>query len=177
MIKLSGKDFSETDEIEKLLKKIDSVDEQYISSTYEEMQQFQPFLLSLLLGYQDDLNTIELNEIIKVYLIIWEFFKEKRNIKKRKLTTIQFEEVQKRNIGFFQYLDAEKSEEDFINTISIDLQTIKSKALIAGILFRFDTTPVLSNLKSDLKGMVLIGIKSLIECFEEIVNEQGVSRA
>ena len=114
MIKLSGKDFSETDEIGKLLKKIDSVDEQYISSTYEEMQQFQPFLLSLLLGYQDDLNTIELNEIIKVYLIIWEFFKEKRNIKKRQLTTIQFEEVQKRNIGFFQYLDAEKSEEDYI---------------------------------------------------------------
>jgi len=101
----------------------------------------------------------------------------RRRIKKRQLTVIQFEEAQKRNIGFFQYLDAEKSKEDFINITSIDLQNIKSKALIAGILFRFDTTPVLSNLKSDLKGMVLIGIKSLIECFEKMVNEEGVSRS
>lgn len=169
MIKLSGKDFAETDEVGELLKRIDSVDKKYVSSAYEELEQFQPFLLSLLLGYHLDLNTSELDEIIKVYLIVWEYFKDKRNIKKRQLTDMQFEEAQKRNIDFFQYLDAEKSEKDFINTISIDLRTIKSKALIAGILFRFDTTPVLSNLKSDLKGMVLIGIKSLIECFEEIV--------
>jgi hypothetical protein len=83
MIKLSGKDFKETDEIGKLLKKIDSVDEQYITSTYEEIRQFQPFLLSLLLGYQYDLNTRELDEIIKLHLIIWEYFKDKWNIKKR----------------------------------------------------------------------------------------------
>jgi hypothetical protein len=133
-------------------------------------------LLSLLLGYHHDLITRELDEIIKVYLIIWEYFKDKRNIKKRQLTEIQFEEAQKINIDFFKYLDAEKSKEDFINTISLDLENIKSKALIAGILFRFNTTPILSNIKGDLKGILLVGIKSLIECFEEIVNESDISR-
>jgi len=169
MIKLSGKDFIETDEVGKLLKRIDSVDKQYVSSAFEELEQFQPFLLSLLLGYHLDLNTSELDEVIKVYLIVWEYFKDKRNIKERQLTEMQFEEAQKRNIDFFKYLDTERSKEDFINTTSINLENIQSKALIAGILLRFDITPVLSNLKGDMKGIVIIGIKSLIECFEEIV--------
>lgn len=171
MIKLSGKDINETDEVGKLLKRIDSVDQQYISSAYEKLEQFQPFLLSLLLGYHLDLDTSELDEIIKVILIVWEYFKDKRNIKKRQITEMQFEEAQKRNIDFFKYLDTERSKEDFIKTTSINLENIQSKALIAGILLRFDVTPVLSNFKGDLKGMVLIGIKSLIECFEEIVYE------
>jgi hypothetical protein len=171
MIKLSGKDFKETDEIGKLLKKIDSVDEQYITSTYEEIRQFQPFLLSLLLGYQYDLNTRELDEIIKLHLIIWEYFKDKWNIKKRELAEIQFESTHNRNIEFFKYLEGEKSKKDLINTTSLDLENIRSKALLIGVLFRFDTTLVLSNIKGDLKAIVLIGIKSLIECFEEIVNE------
>jgi len=174
MIKLSGKDFKETDEIGKLLKKIDTVDEQYITSAYENIEQYQPFMLSLLLGYQHDINIKELDEIIKLYLIIWEFFKDKKNITKIKLTEIQFEETQNRNIEFFKYLGGEKSKRDFINTTSLDLENIRSKALLTGILFRFDTTTVLSNIKGDLKGIVLIGIKSLIECFEIIVSESDL---
>lgn len=170
-MKISKKDFQETAEIGRILKSIDATTEQDISSTSKELEQHQPFLLSMLLGYQFDLRIEELDEVIKIYLLIWEFFKDKKNIKEIELTELQFEKSQKRNIDFFQYLEGETSEKDFINTTALDLGNLQSKALLTGVLLRFNTVPILLNMNFDMKGMVLIGIKSLIECFEEIVGE------
>ena len=93
------------------------------------------------------------------------------HVKKRELTEIQFERVQKRNVDFFKYLDGETSEKDFNNTTSMDLGNLQSKALLTGVLLRFNTVPILLNMNYETKGIVMIGIKSLIECFEEIVGE------
>ena len=170
-MRVSEKDMQEVAEIGKLLNRIDSIKPQYITSTSEQMEQYQPFMLSMLMGYQYDMRTEEVDEILKIYFLIWEYFKDKKNIKNRELTEFQFEKAQKRNVEFFKYLDGETSEQDFNNTTSIDLGNLKSKALLTGVLLRFNTIPILLNMNYDMKGIVLIGIKSLIECFEEIVGE------
>ena len=170
-MRVTKKDMHEVSAIAKLLKEMDSMEPQYITSTSEQMEQYQPFMLSMLLGYNFDMRTEEVEEIMKIYFLIWEYFKSKKNIKKRELTEFQFEKAQKRNIDFFKYLDGETSEQDFNNTTSLDLGNLQSKALLTGVLLRFDTIPILLNMNGDMKGMVMIGIKSLIECFEEIVGE------
>lgn len=49
-----------------------------------------------------------------------------------------------------------------------DLQNLKSKALMTAILFQFNSQPNLSDMDGEMKGMILIGIKTFIECFEII---------
>jgi hypothetical protein len=45
---------------------------------------------------------------------------------------------------------------------------LSSKALLAGIFLRFNTQYALTRIKTETKGILLIGIKSLIESLEEI---------
>jgi len=53
------------------------------------------------------------------------------------------------------------------STIS-DLQNLKSKSLLAAIFYRFQNRQVLRKMAFENKGIILIGIKSFIECFETI---------
>ncbi|MFY9152977.1 MAG: hypothetical protein WAO52_13240, partial [Prolixibacteraceae bacterium] len=45
---------------------------------------------------------------------------------------------------------------------SYDLQKLKSKSLLTAILFRFDNRPVLQKMDTEIKDMILIGMKSFI---------------
>ena len=163
----SEKDYNETEKISHLLKKIDNIDKQYVDSVTDEMYQYQPFLLSLLLGYQYDLQPKEAEEILKIYLIIWEYFKDKKNIKTKKITEEQFEISEKKNLQFFNYL--EKSEgKDKNYAISSDLENQKSKALLTAIFLRFKTRPVLLSMNEKNRGIITIGLKSIIDCLEGV---------
>jgi hypothetical protein len=62
--------------------------------------------------------------------------------------------------------------QQLLNITGSDLDHLKSKALLSGIFYRFDTQPILMKMDSGLEGTLLIGMKSIIECFEEIGNEK-----
>lgn len=170
-LNISNNDFNDPEKVAELFRNIDTIDEHYVKNTGNEMFQNQPFMLSEMLGYHYEVNPIELEEIMKVYFIIWDCFKEKKNIKKMKLTEGQFAKLTKRNIDFFNYLDGEVNEEDYKNTTIIDLNNIKSKTLLAGILVRFNNRPALVSMEKDIKGMVLVGVKSIIEGLEELIEK------
>jgi hypothetical protein len=70
----------------------------------------------------------------------------------------------------YKYLEAE-NKEGFNLITKIDLENIQSKALLTGLLFRFQTHPVFLEMKYETRVIILIGIISLIECFEEIMNK------
>ena len=57
---------------------------------------------------------------------------------------------------------------DKIDIISLDLENLKSKALMAGLFLRFETIKALIKMKGVKKGIVMVGMKSLIECLEDI---------
>lgn len=163
----SKKYFIETKEISHLLKKIDSIDKQYIDTITDEIYQSQPFLLSLLLGYQHDLELNVVDEIMKVYFIIWEYFKDKKNVRIKKITKEQFENSEKKNIDFFNYLEkSEGKDKDY--AIASDLEHQQSKALLTAIFYRFNTRPVLVAMNDYHKGIIIIGVKSIMDCFEAI---------
>ncbi len=61
------------------------IPKKYLDEIIDELYQYQPFILSLIMGYQPDLNQSEFEEVAQVYLIIWEFFKGKNNVKKEKV--------------------------------------------------------------------------------------------
>jgi hypothetical protein len=43
--------------------------------------------------------------------------------------------------------------------------------LLTGIIFRFKTNKTLAGIKNGKGGIILIGMKTLIECIEEIIKE------
>lgn len=167
-IKFSQNDFNETKIVAELIKKIDQIDSNYVNTTSDEIFKFQPFFLTVLLGYQHDVTMEELEEIMKIYFLVWEYFKLNPNLQTMQVTESYFNKIQKKNIEMLKYTQDEPKENDKLEIYSYDLQNIKSKSLIASILFRFKERPTLLKMNIENKAAIMIGIKSFIECFETI---------
>lgn len=151
-----------------LLAKVDNLNEETVHRLSDEMFQSQPFFLAVLLGYRLDVTPEELEEIMKIYFLIWEYFKGDKNVLTKKITEDDFEKTQTRHIAMLKYTDGESDEEEISNIYARDLDKIKSKSLLAAVLFRYNTRPALMRMDGQTKGIILFGIKGFIECFEAL---------
>ncbi|MGF7138314.1 hypothetical protein [Roseimarinus sediminis] len=167
-IKFTQNDFNETALIAQLIKKTEQIDSDYVNSTSDEIFKYQPFFLSVLLGYHHDVSMGELEEIMKLYFLVWEYFKWNPNLQKKQVTESNFNQIQKRNIEMLRYTQDEQNENDKLKIYSSDIQNLKSKSLLTAIIFRFNERPILLSMDVEKKGAIIIGIKSFIECFETI---------
>lgn len=167
-IKFSQNDFDETIKIAELVKKIEELDSEYVKKSFDEIYNKQPFFLTVLLGYRLDISPEELEEVIKIFFLTWEYFKINSNVQTNKVTAGYFEDIQKRNIQMLEYSKGEPTQNKREIIYWSDLQNHKSQSLLAAILHRYDSIPVLVKMNQDKKGIILIGIKSFIQCFEKI---------
>ncbi len=158
-------DYSETSELAGLITKIDAIDAAYVNRVSDEIFKHQPFFLTVLLGYRADISMEELEEMMKIYFLTWEYFKSNQNLPKKKVTQNKFEKVQRKNMSMLRYSEGE-SEKSRDKIYTNELQNLKSKSLWAAIHFRFEKRPVLKNMNSGNKGIILIGLFSFIQCFE-----------
>lgn len=166
---ISEEDKKESQRVGHLIKKIELIDEEYVNKESDIISQKQPFLISLLLGYRFDLKELELEEIMKIIFLVWEYFKNSYQVEKTKISESQFERIQQRNIHMLQYFEGEQGQSAKLELIASDLGHLKSKSLFTGIIFQFNQKATLLGTKNETRGIILIGLKSLIECFEEIV--------
>lgn len=167
-LKFTQNDFNETEILAESIKKIDQIDSDYVNSISDEIFRCQPFFLTVLLGHRIDVSMEELDEIIKIYILVWEYFRLKPNIQTKKLTEPNFNKILKKNIKMIKYSEGESKEIDKLEIFAFDLQNLKSKSLITSVFFRFKERPTLLNMDIQKKGSIMIGIKSFIECFEAI---------
>ena len=165
---ITKKDFSEVPIVEKLLAKVDNCDEDYVNRISNEMFHSQPFFLTFLLGYRLDTTPLELEEIMKIYFLIWEYFQTSKDIHIIKVTEERYNKVEDKNIAMLQYADGESDAVERQNIYDADMGNLKSKALFEAIHLRCNSIPVLARMELKKKGLILIGIKSFIECFETI---------
>jgi hypothetical protein len=167
-MKITQKDFNETTKLAGLLTKIDNLSPEYVNSLSDEMFQRQPFFLTVLLGYRFDVTTEELEEIMKIYFLIWEYFRPSKNVQTKQVTKTYFEKIQDRNIEMLKYIEGEHKQDGKMNVYSYDLEKVKSKALLTAVLYRYKSRPVLLKMDEQSKGIIFVGMKSFIECFETI---------
>lgn len=169
---ISGKDKEESLKVSQLIKKIDLIDKEYVNQETDTISQKQPFLISLILGYSHDLKGHELEEIIKIILLIWEFFKDFKPVNESKISESQFERIHQRNIHMFKYYEGEQGENAKLEFVDSELKHLNSKSLFVGVFFQFNHKKALLEMRMEKRGILLTGLKSLIECFEEIVNNK-----
>ena len=123
----------------------------------DELHIYQPFLLSILMGYKFDLSPEELGEALTLYIAIWEYFKIDSRVKSRKITDTQFERLHNNNMQLLVKNDPANMEDVAI--------------LFNVIVERFMKRPVLSGMGTKSKAALMIGTKSIIECFQELTIE------
>ena len=124
--------------------------------------------MSLILGYRFDLKPLELEEIMKIIFLVWEFFKKHHRVEITKITETQFLRIQQKNINMLKYFGGEQIKNSKQEIISADLESLKSKSLYTGVIFQFNQKVALLNMKTETRGIILVELKSLIECFEEV---------
>jgi hypothetical protein len=166
-MQITEKDFGEIDRVSKIIRFVDEMDINSAERESDEIYRKQPFILSLILGYRFDLNKEELGEVIKVLFIIWEYFKVFKKIESKKVTKEQYERIALRNLQMLKYYEGEPGKTQKTAVIKSDLGHLESKAILTAVIFRFKTNGTLVNLKEEIKGVVLIGMKTLVECLEE----------
>lgn len=167
-MKFTEKDYRETDHVAEIIKKTENSSIEELSTIFDEMRIYQPILISIFLGFKDDLSKEELDELAKDLIIIWKFFSDKPNTKKTKITESHLEKFDKKNAEFINYLSGENSEKEFRNVTKMDLESIESKGLLSGIYFRYNENKVHLNMNQEIRNELILQMKSLIECFEHI---------
>jgi hypothetical protein len=161
-------DSTEAKDLVKVQIKIDNIDAEYVNLISDEIFQKQPFFLTVLLGYRLDTTAIELEEIMKIYFLIWEYFRTNKKVQTIKVTEDYFETIQNKNIAMLQYADGGLDDVEKTKIYSSDLGNLKSKALFTAVLYRYNERTVLLKMEERKRTIILIGIKSFIECFETI---------
>ncbi|GAF05992.1 hypothetical protein [Saccharicrinis fermentans] len=165
-LNFTDNDFKEARAIAELIKKIDQIDADYVNSVSDEIYKLQPFYLTVLLGHRLDVSMEELEEIMKIYFLVWEYFRLKPNLQRKQVTESLYSKIQKRNLEMLKYSEGELKDIDKKEVYSYDLQNLKSKSLLTAIMYRFKERRMLINMDFEKKGAIMIGIKSFIECFE-----------
>ncbi len=166
---ISEEDKNESLRVGQLIKKIELIDKEFVDKESDLIFVKQPFLISLLIGYSYDFKELELEEIMKMIFLIWEYFKDHSQINQTKISESQFERIHQRNIYMLKYYEGEQGQKASMELISNDLKNLKSKSLFGGIVFQFFEKASLSEMENEDRGIILVGMKTLIECFEEIM--------
>ena len=91
-----------------------------------------------------------------------------KNVERRKINVALFEKKQKQNVQFLQYLSGESSYQAQELTTGLNLSQLKSKALFTAVLFKIKKGETLKNLEQHTSAIIILGMKSLIEAFENV---------
>lgn len=153
------------DEFAMRLKHLDYIDEAYVQRVSDEIYIYQPFLLSMFTGYRLDVSDAQLGEIMKLFFLIWESFKDETNVRTTRLTEEFYTKLHDRNVEFLKRL--ERSGEG-LGTDDLQGLNRRSRHLLASVLAAFYAKPALRQMKTEKKVAILVGLKTLIQSLEAI---------
>lgn len=168
-LNISDNDMAATARIAAILKNIEENENnfQYANTVTDELYRHQPFILSMIMGYKMDLSPEEFGPLVKLYITIWEYYKSDTNVRDVSITQEYYEKVEDRNMRMLNNFEktGSDSKHDFLVN---DLNKVDSKALLAAVFLQFRENKALRNMNIQTKGMLMIGLKSVIQCFDQL---------
>lgn len=170
MLNITNADIAATKRIAEIIQYIknNENDFAFANNVTDELYRHQPFILSMLMGYKMDLTSEELAPLVELYVLIWEYYKDNLNIRSVPITQQHYERAEAGNtrvLKNYANIASRKGGQGFLKN---DLNRAASKALISAVFMQFREKISLRNLNTQTKGMLLIGLKSVIQCFDEV---------
>ena len=105
-----------------------------------------------------------------LHLLLWAAYRDTSACLKTAIDESRYTRIMDRNSAFFKYLGKEKGTPAFHDAVMKDFQTNNHGVLIAFVNLCFQQWPALANLNSREKGILIVAIKSFVECFEKRIN-------
>ena len=144
----------------------------YANKVTDEIYKYQPFILSVLLGYKMDFQLEELAPLVKLYLLIWLFYRDQRSVKNIPITPDRYMIAEESTVRMLQKIETAKTEKQKDEILNKDLNSTSSKALLAMIFLQFRENIILEKLNKKTQGAIIVGIRSFILCFDEIITKR-----
>lgn len=154
--------------IHHITERINNYDSDFISRLMSEATEKQTFFAFSIVQFTGDLEPKASEDILSLYLGVWGLFRNYPGCRQTAITRQQFERVQQKNISMFNYLDGEDDNKLFDQVVFDDHQRLKHNAVMQYVSHCFKTFPSLTAMEMNDYCVQLIGIKSFIECFEEL---------
>ena len=166
------RDMDEAEFVGDLIHLVNMMEQKEIKDVIDRMTKNQPFILSILLSYEPHFKKANLDEMMKMFLVIYLFFEEKTDIGKKPIDEAAYKACKEKNRQFVKYFAGEQGFENQLQTSRLYLSNLRFKSLFAGMI-------KMSNVQYDLEELELteepdskfpwisiIATKALIDCLE-----------
>lgn len=157
------------DHFEAAFNKLNDISENEVAAFIEVFQEKQPYVMVYLLAVCGDELTEDEREIMFLLgTIIWQSFGE-AGIELPTVTETILEQTDENNVQMVEYFETE-SEDEFTQSI---MNIISNHP--QGELLEIVVTEIMEDdeIRDDVKGMVFIALKVVIECLVNAVNAQN----
>jgi len=160
--------YQETQLIVALNNQINKLELALIQERLEAIQAKQPYLKYLLSAYIGRINQEEHFEILKLHLLVWEYFNLKGCEPQKAISKDDFEMVYTRHASMVKYTDLEE-EDVAAKVVMREMDLIQARALLTVIVFFLKVNPIFDKMDSQMSGIVFIDLKCSIECMEKVI--------
>jgi len=171
-MEITKREILETEFVGALIKEVDKIGLKEASEISDRIVKNQPFIMSLLIGYKFDIEEEQLNDIMKMLFVIYLYFERKTDISKNQINAKEFKRFEKTNTQFLKYFSGESTRERQLETNEQYLSNLNYKSLFTGVLFMSNTQIGLKKMNAETKGIVILGMKTLIDCLEAKLSEK-----
>ncbi|WPV67105.1 hypothetical protein [Chitinophaga sp. LS1] len=171
MDKISTQEQTDVKQIAAIKAEIESRmnDFDYANNITDELFRYQPFILSTIMGYKMDVPMEDLPDLINLYVLIWLFYRDKKNVRKVQITEQQYSKQESRFVEMLKKYETNISTAAKNKMIDDDLNSFYSKSLYAMLVSECRENKILHRLNRESGGAVYAGYITLIKCFDEII--------
>jgi hypothetical protein len=159
---------TETEWLVSINNQLDKIDLALMQQWVEEIHANQPYLKYLISVYIGRVNLDEHFEIVKLHLLVWNYFKKKDLLPQTVISKEDFEIIHSRNVSMVKYTDKEE-DEVAAKVVHREMDLIKSRALLSFIIFILKVNPIFDKMDKQIRGLVLMDLKCSIECIESSI--------
>lgn len=156
-----------TEIIDQQWKSIETIHLDDVPDLITDLGRNQPYVLTYLMATGEELlNQKEREMLLFLGIMVWNITKHYITVPKEILSNELFD-CEKRNIVMLEYLAGEP-ETDFIETVDKIMSKYRQHSLLRYIIDRLmeDYKDENSGIREENIGMIVIYIKSLIDCFD-----------
>lgn len=159
---------TETEWLVSFNNQLDKIDLAQMQQWVEEIHANQPYLKYLLSVYIGRVSIDEHFEILKLHLLVWNYFKMKDLLPDKVITKEDFEIVHARHVSLVNYTDKEEDEEAS-KVVHREMDLVKARALLSFLLLILKVNPIFDKMDEQIRGLVFIDLKCSIECIENAI--------
>ncbi|MDZ4747648.1 MAG: hypothetical protein SH808_04125 [Saprospiraceae bacterium] len=165
-------ELQEATRIEGIFFRIENATASDLEKIVNELHRNQPFLMSMMAGYSQDVPMPVFNDLVLISAGIWEYFKELPNIRQVPLTLKAYQEVERRNV---MALVKASQEKQAANTSSVrgEIFFMRSKILFAAIIHRVGNSVAIKGLDNETRAIILLGLSNVIEALDGVVKNSS----